>query len=61
MQAHGVVLDDPALDHHAGLEQAVALFAVEYVVAHRSVEALDERVLLQAALLDERRLDAMLG
>ena len=33
--------------------------AVEDLVAHRAVEALDERVLLRAGLLDERLTDAL--
>ena len=59
--AQRVVFDEPFADHDLGFEEACELFAVEDFVAHRAVEALDERVLLRAAFLDERRLDALLG
>ena len=50
MGPDGVVLDEPLADHDAGLEHAGELFAVEDFVAHRAVEALDERVLLSGFL-----------
>jgi len=46
---------------NARFEQAVELFAVQELVAHRAVEALDEGVLLRCALLDEELLDAALA
>jgi hypothetical protein len=59
--AQRVVLLDPGVDQHARFEQAVELFAVQEPISHRAVEALDERVLLRAALLDERCGDAVLA
>src|SRR5438445_169030 len=52
-----VVDVEPGADHHLSLEDAVELLAVEHLVAHRAVEALDEGILLRARLLDEDRLD----
>ena len=48
-----VVASAPIGDDDLGLEQGVKELAVEELVAHGSVEALDEGVLLGAALLDE--------
>jgi hypothetical protein len=56
-----VVLLDPGGDHDPGLEQAVELLAVQQLVAHRAVEALEVGVLLRAALLDEGLPHAPLG
>jgi hypothetical protein len=39
----------------------LGLSTVEDLVAHHAVEALDERILLRAALLDERGLHSALG
>jgi hypothetical protein len=54
VRAQGVVLVEPAGDHDPGLEQALELLAVQELVAHHAVEALDVRVLLRTAILDER-------
>jgi hypothetical protein len=42
---------EPALDLDSGLEQEVELLAVQQLVSHRAVEALDERVLIRRARL----------
>src|SRR5262245_3303385 len=56
-----VVSLDPVGDHNAGFDQAAELLAVEELVAEGAVEALDERVLLRAAFLDECGLHALAG
>jgi hypothetical protein len=53
MRSLAVVTIDPVGHHDACLEQAVELFAVQQLVAHRAAKAFEERVLLRAALLDE--------
>jgi len=60
VRTHRVVLVDPVTNHDSRFEEAVELLAVQELVAHRVVEALDERVLLRATTLDERGLDAAL-
>jgi hypothetical protein len=48
-----VVLLHLASDYDARLEHVVELFAIEQLVAHGAVEALDVRILLRVAFFDE--------
>ncbi len=61
MRSPLVVLLHPAGDDDAHLEDAVGLFAIERLMVHGAVEALDVGILLRVALLDEGRLHSMLG
>jgi hypothetical protein len=58
VRSQRVVLVEPGVDHDLRFEEAVDSSPFQELVAHGAVEALHERVVLRAALLDERRLDA---